>query len=731
MEESNSKPANAERKQNRLGQEKSPYLLQHSYNPVDWYPWGEEAFEKARSEDKPVFLSIGYSTCYWCHVMEREIFENTAIAEMMNRLVVSIKVDREERPDIDRIYMTALQGMTGSGGWPMSLFLLPDRKPFFAGTYFPPESRAGMMGFPEILKRVCDVWINDRLTVLKNCEYMYRFLVESSTPHGKAHPLSEKTVVSGFEQVKKFYDPLYGGFSDAPKFPQAAVILFLFRYYKKSGDESALTMALTTLQKMARGGMYDQIGGGFHRYSTDERWHVPHFEKMLYDQAQLILAYLEAFQMTRDPFYKKIAYKTLEYVRRVLMDSGGGFYCAEDAESSLSSAHPIPKEEGAFYTWTKKEIDSLLAGKELRAAELIYGLPQAGETPTGEWNGKFILTGALSMQEIARMMGETESKLETLAEGIKQKIFAAREKRVKPACDDKVLLSWNGLMVSAFVRASQVLGDKSYLEDAKKTCTFIQSTFIDPQTRHVLRRYRAGEVKYDAQLADYACYIQGILDVYEASFEIDWLQKAVELTGDQISLFYDEEKGGFYDTSGLDSTIMIRSKEMLDGAEPNAHAVAIMNLLRLSNMTGRADFLARALKSLESLSGHLEKNPFYSMQFLIDADYYLSDPVRIVFAVPGKKFDLNEMLSKVHSMFLPYKVLLLADQSKGQEYINKSDPSFRYYKSIGGKPAVYICKNQICELPASNAEEIHEILERHASERIQGSSSVQESLKQE
>jgi uncharacterized protein len=702
------------KKANRLSQEKSPYLLQHASNPVDWYPWGEEAFEKARKEDKLIFLSIGYSTCYWCHVMEREVFENQSIADLMNLMVVSIKVDREERPDIDQIYMTALQAMTGSGGWPMSIFMTPDRKPFFAATYIPPDTRDGRTGFSEVLQSIYRTWTNRRSTVLESGKKIFNFLIESSTPPTSNVPVTEQALNDCFIHLERSFDDTYGGFSGAPKFPRPSIFIFLFRYYYRTGNCTARDMALTTLQNMAEGGMYDQLGGGFHRYSTDERWHVPHFEKMLYDQAQLILSYLEAFQISQDPFFSQIAREVLSYVERSLMSSEGGFYSAEDAESALLALYPDKKKEGAFYVWKKSEIDRALNEKVAKNIEFIYGIKEQGNVfsdPGQEFLGENVLHIAHSVEETAHFLHENIEDVQVDFDIARKMLFEKRDQRPKPFLDDKIILSWNGLMISAFARGSQVLKDKSYLDEASKAARFLLTVLTEKGTGKMLRRYRDGEAKFEAHLVDYAFFIQGLLDLYEASFEIEWLRTAIKLTEEQNALFYDYNNGGFYDISGNDPTVLVRTKEVYDNAEPSGNAIAVLNLLRLSQMLGNEQYHEMASKSITCFSHSIERTPQVLPQFLAAVDFSFSKPIQIVLAGNKDHPVLCDMLNEIHSRFLPNKIILLADGSKGQDFLSAYVPFFRMLRMSDGQQKLYICENYTCELPISDLQTMIRVLD--------------------
>ena len=693
------------RRINRLGKEKSPYLLQHAFNPVDWYPWGDEAFEKARKEDKPIFLSIGYSTCYWCHVMEREVFENKSIADLMNLLVVSVKVDREERPDIDQIYMKALQAMTGSGGWPMSIFMTAEQKPFFAATYIPPTGQNGTAGFQEILQSIHSVWTNDRSKILESSEIVREFLASSSLMPISDLSLTERMLERGFEEFAKSFDPVFGGFSPAPKFPRPAVLNFLFRYYHRTGSVKALDMALTTLKKMIEGGIYDRIDGGFHRYSTDERWHVPHFEKMLVDQAQLVISYLEAFQITQELKYSLVAQKILGYVQRFLKHVEGGFYSAEDAESAVSPFYPEQKKEGAYYIWKKSEIEYFLTTEEATMIEFMFGVEEEGNVqsdPRQEFVGENIFFSAHSIEEYVRLFGRKAENAAATLHMATAKLFDARQQRPRPLLDDKILLSWNGLMISALARAYQVLKEESYLDDAVQTSRFIFARLIDPASGKLLRRYRDGEAKYDANLADYAFLIQGLLDLYEASFQIEWLQKAIKLTEDQIESFYDYHQGGFFDTPGTDPTLILRMKEATDNAEPSGNSISILNLLRLSHIIGSDRYHSMARQSLACFGDQIEKFPNALPQVLVALDFSLSKPTQIVLAGNRMHPAIREMVDEIHSRFLPNKIVVFADAAEGQAFLSRSVPFFGNLSATGGKQIAYICENYTCELPTSD-----------------------------
>ena len=570
---------------NRLIREKSPYLLQHAHNPVDWYPWGEEAFKKARQEQKLIFLSVGYSTCHWCHVMERESFSDPAIAKIMNRSFVSIKVDREERPDVDRIYMSFVQATTGSGGWPMSVFLTPDLKPFFGGTYFPPEDRRGRPGFRTLLLRIAEAWGKDREKILASTERFTQALQKlANASVGDVGGLQKPVLERTYQKFKQSYDATHGGFGRAPKFPRPVVFNFLLRYYARSGERDALQMTLHTLRAMARGGLQDHVGGGFHRYSTDATWHVPHFEKMLYGQAQLAISYADAYQITRDPFFSETVRSILDYVLRDMRGPEGEFYCAEDADSLREHGKP-EHGEGAFYVWDAGQIEKALGREQAAIFNFYYGAEPSGNVPPeldiqGEFKGMNILIVRHSLAETARQFDKSAPEVRELLAAARQKLLAARAGRPRPARDDKVLTAWNGLMISGFARAAQVLDEPRYLEAARAAASFLQGRLYDPKAGILKRRYRAGHVAINGFLDDYAFLIQGLLDLYEASFDVRWLSWAVQLQQMQDQLFWDSKHGGYFATSGDDPSILVRMRDDYDGAEPSPNSVAAMNLLR-------------------------------------------------------------------------------------------------------------------------------------------------------
>jgi uncharacterized protein YyaL (SSP411 family) len=692
------------KKSNRLVHEKSPYLLQHAFNPVDWYPWGEEAFKKANDEDKPIFLSIGYSTCYWCHVMEREVFEDTAIARLMNEHLVCIKVDREERPDIDRVYMTAVQAISGSGGWPMSVFMTPDRKPFFGGTYIPPKAQYGRPGFPDLVKRIDELWHNERNKITESSNQIIEMLQTHSASHSSAG-ISDSVLHTAYNQLLQNYDHAHAGFGGAPKFPRPVVLNFLLRYYSRTGADSALQMTLATLRAMAKGGMNDQIGGGFHRYSVDGQWRIPHFEKMLYDQAQLVNSYLEAYQITRDETFAVVARNILDYVLRNLTDAEGGFYSAEDAESALDAATPEKKEEGEFYLWKRSETDDLLGMGIGSIVNYAYGILDSGNAPSdpmGVFLGKNILFASHTIEETAEHVKKTPGEVGKILADARQKLFERREQRPRPHLDDKIITAWNGLMISAFANAYQLLGESKYLEAGTRSARFIMTHLYDPNTHRLLRRYRDGEARFDGGLQDYAFLTMGLIDLYEASFDTRWLNDAIDLTQYQLVAFWDSTDGGFFDITGNDPTILMKTKEDYDGAEPTGNSIAAWNLLRLSQMTDNRDWRMKAEKTISAFGARLQRYPEVLAQMLVAVDWVLSTPKEIVIAGNPDSADTKTLLAEVHKHFIPNNVLLLVNGGEQQKRLSSLLQFTTDMKPLHGKAAAYICENYACQLPTSD-----------------------------
>ncbi|MCE5310852.1 MAG: thioredoxin domain-containing protein [Acidobacteriales bacterium] len=596
--------------ENRLAREKSPYLLQHAHNPVDWYPWGEEAFEKARLEDKPVFLSVGYSTCHWCHVMERESFEDAAIAEVLNRNFVPVKVDREERPDVDRIYMLFVQASTGGGGWPMSVWLTPDLVPFYGGTYFPPVDAGGRPGFRSILERIAAAWRSEEQRIRESGGKALEQLRDYVEPLRHTGVLGEEVLDAGFRAFRGMFDPAHGGFETAPKFPRPVTLNFLLAFWRRTRNQEALDMALATLRGMARGGMCDHLGGGFHRYSVDERWFLPHFEKMLYDQAQLASAYLDAFRISGDKALAEVARGILEYVLRDMTNPQGAFYSAEDADSLIDPARGGEKGEGAFYVWTKSEITAVLGEPLGELFAWHYGVEAGGNVRHdvhGEFRSKNILYEAVPIGDADRAV---------IAEA-RAHLLKARSKRPRPHLDDKILTGWNGLMISAFAKAAHVLGDAAYLDVARRAAGFIWNSMYAPQSGVLMRRYRGGEAAVPGFLDDYVCFAQSLADLHEVTGEPGYLEKAILLADSFIQRFVDGNSGGFYATEENTNDLVLRIKDDYDGAEPSANSLAALLLLRLARFTCREDYQCAADRTLEAFAGRIEAAPHAMPQMLV------------------------------------------------------------------------------------------------------------------
>jgi len=723
---------------NRLAHEKSPYLLQHAHNPVDWYPWGEEAFAKARQENKPIFLSVGYSTCHWCHVMAHESFENEEVAAIMNREFVNIKVDREERPDVDRVYMTFVQATTGGGGWPMSVWLTPDLKPFVGGTYFPPEDRYGQPGFKKVLEKIATAWKENHDKIAEQGGQIVAALRESQSVGAGEGKIDAAVLEAAYKQLDRSYDPKEGGFGNAPKFPRPVTLNFLTRFYardpKSGAGKQALEMALFTLRKMAAGGMHDHIGGGFHRYSVDRYWHVPHFEKMLYDQAQLAVAYLDAFQITRDKQYQSVARDILDYVGRDMTSKEGGFFSAEDADSPVVAAGADPghvkTEEGTFYTWIKKEIDAAL-GDAAEIFDFHYGVQPHGNAPEGsdphdEFRGKNILIERHTISETTQHFRNiglkpvrptgvspvdyTEDQVRDLLKRCREKLFAIREKRPRPHLDDKIIASWNGLMISAYARAAQVLDDPRYLEIATRAAKFLRTNLYEEKSKLLYRNYRGGRSDIEGFADDYAFVIQGLLDLYEASFDVDWLKFAIELQETQDRLFFDEKNGGYFSTSGKDQSVFLRMKDDNDGAEPAASSVAALNLLRLAQFRDDKTMAERARKTIDAFATTLSHFPSAMPQMLVALDYSLSKPRQIVIAGKKDAPETQALFKAVHSHFLPKTILLLADGSDGQKFLGEKNEAIRAMSMVEGKPAAYVCENFTCKAPVTEPKQLAKLL---------------------
>ncbi len=659
---------------NRLIRQKSPYLLLHAHNPVNWYPWSEEAFAKAKRENKPIFLSVGYYTCHWCHVMERESYSGPAIAELLNRWFVSIKVDREERPDIDNEYMSFVEATTGSGGWPMNVFLTPDLKPFFGGTYFPPDDKRGQTGLRTLLPRIADVWSKQRKEILRSAESITQKLQQTvNSGVGGGGPLHANLLDKTYEQIRQSYDAANGGFGEVPRFPRPVVPNFLLRYWSRTRKKEALDMVLNNLRSMAGGGVHDQIGGGFHRYSTDGRWRVPHFEKMLYDQAQLAMLYTEAYQATNDPFYAGVARDILDFALREMRSPEGAFYSALDADSPLAKGE-AEHGEGVFYVWTEEDIEREL-GKETAAIfNFRYGVEVGGNVASAQdiegWlKGKNVLYESHTIAETAKKSGKTEEQTSQALQDAKRKLFVRRSLRPPPPVDTKIITSWNGLMISALAKASQALDEPKYLKAASRAKVFLQSRSYQPGSGKLKRRYRAGSAGIDGYLDDYTFLTQGLLDLYEASFDVRLLSWAVQLQQMQDRLFWDEKQGAYFTTSGQDRSILLRTREAYDSVEPSPNSVAAMNLLRLWQMTDQQNWKDKADKTLAAFAPRLEQMP-EAMPYMMSAlDFSLAKHRQIVIAGAPGADDTRALLRLVWQRYIPNRVLLLADGAEGKKHL--------------------------------------------------------------
>ncbi|QQS35594.1 MAG: thioredoxin domain-containing protein [Ignavibacteriales bacterium] len=674
---------------NRLINEKSPYLLQHAYNPVDWYAWNEEAFSKAQKEDKPVFLSIGYSTCHWCHVMEKESFEHDATAKIINDVFVPVKVDREERPDIDSIYMTVCQMLTGGGGWPLTIMMTPDKKPFFAGTYFPRSSRYGRPGLQEIIQRISDLWTNNRVEINRSTTEIFSVLTNVSSSR-KKETLTEEILTKAYYDLAKSFDEENGGFGTAPKFPSPHTLLFLLRYYKRNKTEKALQIVEKTLAAMRLGGIYDHIGFGFSRYSTDSAWLVPHFEKMLYDQAMLVIAYTETYQLTKNEAYRKTAEEILEYVQRDMLSPEGGFYSAEDADSE--------GEEGKFYLWKADELKSLLSEEEYELAVKACHVSE-----NGNWIDQ--VHGGLNGTNILHLKSELGEEEKEIAEEVRKRLFDHREKRIHPHKDDKILTDWNGLMISAFAKASQVFDNKEYYKVAKAAADFLLKNLKD-KNGNLLHRYRLGESAISAMLDDYSFLINALIDLYETGFEFNYLSETIRLTDYSLKHFWDESSGGFFFTSDEAEKLLLRQKEFYDGAIPSGNSVFVLNLLRLARLTSKSEYEEKANQLTHSFSQLIDSNPASFAFTLTGLDFAFGPAYEIVISAPDEE-KFSEMLRVLIQKYIPNKVIV-KHSGKAESLM----PYLKYFHKDENKTFAYVCKNYVCEIPADSPGKLISLLEQ-------------------
>ena len=678
---------------NRLSRETSPYLLQHAHNPVDWYPWGDEAFAKAKSENKPILLSIGYSACHWCHVMEHESFENEKIAALMNELFVSIKVDREERPDLDEIYMNAVQMLTGRGGWPMTMFLTPDRKPFYGGTYFPPEDRQGMPGFPRVLMGVSQAYRERPEDVEKSVAQILTALQRMSESQETTKDFSPTIIADGADKVARVYDADNGGLGQAPKFPNAGVYELFLRQHSRSKNERFLEMVVHTLTKMAQGGIYDHLGGGFHRYSVDAKWLVPHFEKMLYDNAQLVRIYAHAYTITRAPLFKSVVHETVDYLLREMLHPEGGFYATQDADSE--------GEEGRFFVWTEDKVEQILGAED---AEIFCRLYDVGEP--GNFENKSILHPILTVDQASKLFRKDPSQVEALVSGAKHKLFAAREKRIKPFRDEKIITAWNGLMLSGLAEAIKLSGNPAWIEAAKRTVEFIFGKMF--RDGFLLHTYKDGQAKLLGYLDDYAFLAVGLLDLYEALFDRSYLDRAIQLADTILREFWDERDGGFYFTGKSHEQLISRAKPIFDASIPSGNAMTTQLMLRLYHLSGKDQYRARAEKVLRSYYDAMESQPFGFAHMLCALDLYLEGAKEIVIVGNPADADAKALVGEMNSIYLPNKVVQLATPGT---VLTDISPLLQGKTQINGKATVYVCQNFTCSAPVTSASELRALLD--------------------
>jgi uncharacterized protein YyaL (SSP411 family) len=705
---------------NRLASEHSPYLLQHKDNPVDWHPWGDDAFDRARRENKPIFLSVGYSTCHWCHVMEHESFESREIADLLNRHFVSIKVDREERPDVDRVYMTFVQVTTGSGGWPMSVWLTPSLQPFYGGTYFPPSSKWGRPGFSEILEEIARVWREERVRVEQSAATITERL-RSLRSQASGAPVPAPAVLDrAVEEFSVAFDRRRGGFGNAPKFPRPSELLFLLREHARTGESEPRDMVLVTLRAMALGGMRDHVGGGFHRYSVDADWRVPHFEKMLYDQAQLVLAYVEAAQLTGDRFFAEVAIDTLDYVQADLSDAGGGFYSAEDADSvPPEQAHaPSPhKMEGAFYIWREDEIREVL-GADADVFIARYGVLPDGNAPfdpQAEFTHKNLLYTARSLEAVAASTSRSVNEVEEALQRSRAALHARRARRPRPHLDDKVLTAWNGLMIAAFARAARVLDDGArFLAPARQAAEFIRERLWNDKSRVLLRRYRQGEAGVDGYAEDYAYLIFGLLELFQADGDPRWLEWALALQKQQDSLFWDPDEGGWFSTTGKDESVLLRLKEDYDGAEPAASSIGVINLLTLAHLSleSNADGLdprAQTELTLGNFSGRAAQSGRTVPMMLAALSTYHAGMPQVVVVGDRDSADTQALLDVVRRRYRPTAIVVPVDPRR-RDGLDRELPWMAAMTAMDGRATAYLCRDFSCEAPTTDSEELDRLM---------------------
>jgi uncharacterized protein YyaL (SSP411 family) len=687
---------------NRLIHELSPYLLQHAFNPVNWYPWGEEAFLQATEKNIPIFLSIGYATCHWCHVMEKESFENAAVAQILNESFVCIKVDREERPDIDHLYMSVCQMMTGSGGWPLTIFMTPDKKPFFAATYIPRENRFGQPGLLDLLPAIARMWNNEEGKMRMSAESYVKALRKSPGGPGTRIP-SIKLFEQAFSDLRVRYDRMNGGFGNAPKFPMPHTLMFLMRYWKRTGSGQALEMAEKTLKMMGYGGIYDQAGYGFHRYSTDSRWLVPHFEKMLYDQALAVIAYCEAYQITKNPEYKRIARECLTYVEREMTSPDGGFYSAQDADSE--------GEEGRYYVWTRKETDSLFDPETASFVHTVYRITTTGnfsDPGTGERSGNNILHMTASPEEYAVRLGLGTDEFMQRLDDTRKRLFDERCRRTPPLKDDKILADWNGLMIAAFARAAMAFGESRYRHVAENAADFILLN-MSGDDGGILHRYRQGKTGIRGQASDYAFLIWGLTELYQASFQLRYLKSATDLDEYFYRHFYDRKSPGYFNSDEQSGDLLVRQKDLYDGALPSANSVQLYNLVRLSGLTGESMYQARASEMVRQFSSAVSASPSSYTFYLAGLDRAAGPSQDVVIVGKRGAPDTCEMIEVIHRNFFPSGVVLFRDGEQDTD-ITAVAPFSEPMKMERDESTAYVCLGNRCNPPTTDVQKMRELL---------------------
>jgi hypothetical protein len=678
---------------NRLIKESSPYLLQHAHNPVNWYAWSDKAFERAKRENKPIFLSVGYSTCHWCHVMERESFEDEEIAAYLNQHFIAIKVDREERPDIDSVYMTAVNILTGRGGWPMTVIMTPDKEPFFGGTYFPPRKgvRGNRAGLIDILVQMVAAYTNEPTQVVARAQELSQRIEQAAALQPGPGVPSDKVIALAAQRLASMFDPVDGGFSGAPKFPQPSRLSLLLRYARRTRDAGATAMVTTTLDKMAAGGIYDHVGGGFHRYSTDARWLVPHFEKMLYDNAQLAVVYLEAWQHTGDPAYERITREILDYVAREMTAPEGGFYSATDADSPTPSGHD---EEGWFFTWTPDELERLLGADDAAVVSAAYGV-----TRRGNFEGRNILHRVKTDREVATELRIPAKQVNEVLTSARSTLYEARGSRPPPIRDEKVIAAWNGMMIAAFARAGWVLADARYVDVAARAARFVLDQ-MRSKDGALVRTYREGKKGATSFLDDYAFMVGACLELYEATGDASWIKRAIELQTDQDARYLDAQGGGYYLTPSEGETLLVREKPAYDRAVPSGNSVAANNLLRLHDFTGNAKWRSAAEDLFASLAFRVTRSSTGFPLLLVALDHYYDTPLEIAVVAPVSRQETGSLTERLRKSFVPNKAFAVLTEAEAAEQ-QAQIPWLEGKRAMGGKSTAYVCERGRCDLPTA------------------------------